>query len=222
MKRILSTKKLSADQRALLVNSGLTCVEYDAISIELLDFDMPDVIENAIFTSQNAVRSFLKNKSENTTIGRIFCVGEKTARILTKNGKNVTKIEENASKLATFITNSIKNEQFYFFAGNLQKDDITAIEKTTKNRIFELKTYKTRLKPTKFDQIFDGILFFSPSGVQSFTMENKLDLTPAFCIGKTTASEAKKHTDKVLVANNTSVESVIREAVKTLEADDKE
>ena len=72
------------------------------------------------------------------------------------------------------------------------------------------------LNPMKFHQLFDGILFFSPSGVQSFMVENSMESAMAFCIGETTASEAKKHTENVVIANSTSIESVIAKSVKTL------
>nr|MBX2828949.1 uroporphyrinogen-III synthase [Flavobacteriaceae bacterium] len=68
----------------------------------------------------------------------------------------------------------------------------------------------------KFDQKWDGILFFSPSGIKSFLSENTMGNAIAICIGETTASEAKKYTRNVIVANATRIESVIAKAVKTL------
>ena len=177
---------------------------------------MPTHMDNAIFTSQNAVRSFLKSKAENTSISKVFCVGQKTASILSENGLNVIKIEENAAKLANFITKSFENESFYFLSGNLRKEEISNIQKTSKNSIFELKTYETTLNPMKIVQFFDGIMFFSPSGVQSFMAENSIESAKAFCIGETTASEAKKHTKNVVIATSTSIESVIAKTVKNL------
>ncbi len=76
--------------------------------------------------------------------------------------------------------------------------------------------YKTTLNPKKFDRQFDAVLFFSPSGVQSFFSENNIAIGKAICIGKTTASEAKKYTDNVVIANATTVESVIAKVVKIL------
>lgn len=68
----------------------------------------------------------------------------------------------------------------------------------------------------KFAQKWDGILFFSPSGVESFVLENNLANSAVFCIGETTAAAAKKYTSSVIVANSTTVESVIAKAVKAL------
>jgi len=220
VKTLLSTKKLTLPQKDLLLNSGISLVEYNAISIEYLPFYTPEKIKNAIFTSQNAVHSFFQNKSNKTQIEQVFCVGDKTRALLVENGQNVVKNEQNASNLANFIKESYKNEKFCFFCGNLKSDAIIEISKTSKNVVFEVKTYQNELKMKHFDQTFNGIMFFSPSGVLSFTSENNMAKTTAFCIGGTTASEAKKHTNTIIIANSATIESVIAKVVKTFKEND--
>ena len=51
-------------------------------------------------------------------------------------------------------------------------------------------------------------MFYSPSTVQSFLKENDAEAI-AFCIGETTANEARKHFKDVRVAKVPTVESVI-------------
>jgi len=51
-------------------------------------------------------------------------------------------------------------------------------------------------------------MFYSPSTVESFVRSNNGEII-AFCIGETTAKEAKKHFDDVRVAKVPTVESVI-------------
>ena len=88
-----------------------------------------------------------------------------------------------------------------------------------KIQFFEVKTYETVQKPTHFSQKWDAILFFSPSGVQSYFSANEKEVKKEpfhICIGETTASEAKKFTKNIVVANATSVESVIAKTVKVL------
>lgn len=216
MKSVLSTKRLTLSQRELLLNSGLSFAEYDAITIEFIDFEAPNEIENAIFTSQNAVNSFFKNGIRSNAVQNSFCVGEKTKAILLNIGQNVIKTAQNGSELALFITKKHKNDTFLYFSGNRRNDDLPKALKNAKINLFEVKTYKTELKSMNFAQKWDGILFFSPSGVESFVLENNLVNSTAFCIGETTATEAKKYTNNVIVANSTTVESVIAKAVKTL------
>ena len=220
MKRILSTKRLSIGQKELLLNAGFSFLDYNAIEIVPLEITIPERIENAIFTSGNAVDIVFKNNPQNIKIDRVFCVGLKTSQKLTKLGQNVVKTAENASELGDFIKKTHQNDDFYFFSGSLRMDDLPEAIKSSKNRLFELKTYKTELKNRKFEQKFDGILFFSPSGVSSFTSENSLDDILVFCIGETTASEARRYTSNVHVANQTTIESVIAKAVKILRTND--
>lgn len=216
MKNILSTKILTSAQRTLLNDNGLNVVEYDAILVKSLEFKVPNHIENAIFTSQNAVKSFFESSNTlKNDIKRFFCVGEKTKLLLEENDQKVIKMGVNASELATFIVKEHQNEQFFFFCGNLRRDEIPLALEKAKIDIFEVKTYETELNLINFDQKWDEILFFSPSGVQSFTAKNKIGESCIICIGETTASEAKKHTNNIKIANETTIDSVINEAIKT-------
>ena len=53
-------------------------------------------------------------------------------------------------------------------------------------------------------------MFYSPSTVQSYKQENiATDDMIAFCIGETTAKEARKHFNDVRIAKIPTVESVI-------------
>ena len=72
----------------------------------------------------------------------------------------------------------------------------------------EVEAYKTMINPIKIDDAFTGVLFYSPSGIDSYLEKNATDKV-AFCIGETTALEARKHFDKVEVANMPDVESVL-------------
>lgn len=214
-KRVLSTKLLSEPQKKLFTDAKIEPVAYDAIQIEFLDFETPTTIKNAIFTSKNAVYA-LRNSTANKLFGQIqhsYCVGKNTRALLEEIGQKVTKTTEYASELANFIVKECKNEVFYFFCGNLRSDEIPTRLKNAKIDCFEVKTYKTELNSVKFEQKWDYILFFSPSCVQSFIAENNLNDATAICIGTTTASEAKKHTKNVCIAEETTIDSVIAKAI---------
>lgn len=220
MKTVLSTKKLKVNQQELLLNAGLSFVAYNAITIEMMPVKMDISVKNAIFTSQNAVRSILRC---DLAIERCFCVGDKTKVLLEQNGYKVIEMERNSFELGQLIVKNYKNEAFYYFCGSIRRDELPAVLKTSEIEIVETKTYKTILNTKKFEQKWDGILFFSPSGVKSYFEANsdtkkKGDSheTVLICIGETTASEAKKYSANVVIANATSVESVIAKAVKIL------
>lgn len=217
MKNILSTKKLNPDQRELFSQQGLCLVDYNAIAIVFLDFKAPKPINNAIFTSQQAVHSFLAKTQGDLGLKNCFCVGDKTKTLLEKNGLNVIEIGQNAAELAQKILKNYKNKVFYYFCGTIRREELPNALKSEKMTLFEVKTYKTVLKTKKFDQKWDGILFFSPSGVASYISENKHQTnTYAFCIGLTTASSARKHFKRVVVANTNTIESVLEKTIEVL------
>jgi uroporphyrinogen-III synthase len=214
-KTILSTKKLTSTQKKMFQNANISVTDYNAIEINFLDFESPKKISCAIFTSQNAVKAFFSRHNLNSSeIEKMFCVGEKTESVLVKNGQKVTKMMKNASELANFIKKTQKHEAFHFFCGSLRRDEIPSTLKKENIAIFEVKTYETVLKISNIEQKWDGIMFFSPTGVQSFSAKNKIENQTAFCIGKTTSSEAKKYTLNVFEAEKTTIESVIEKAIK--------
>jgi len=217
MKSILSTKKLTSAQKNLILGAGFSVVEYDAIHIEFLDVEFPKNLENLIFTSKNGVQAFLKTQPDlNIETFSCFCVGSKTESSLIKKGLNVAKTAQNAADLADFIVKNYKNTHFTFFCSAIRRDELP--DCLTKNQVSfeEIVCYKTKSNPQEFKQEFDAILFFSPSGVQSFSAVNHFKHMLSVCMGNTTAAEVQKHTQNVTVANATTIESVIARAVKAL------
>ena len=73
----------------------------------------------------------------------------------------------------------------------------------------EVECYQTSLTPRKIDEKYNGILFYSPTGIESYLKDNETFNNVAFCIGETTATEARKHFEKVIVAKVSTVESVL-------------
>lgn len=214
MPSVLSTKKLSKNQKELLLNASLSLVEYNAIKIEFQALPMGfSSVENAIITSKNAAKALINGRIQ---IENCFCVGDKTTTFLEENGFSVLETAVNASALAGIITNRYSDKSFTFFCGNKRREELPKLLKEKKVRFEEIKVYRTSLNFREFQQKFDGILFFSPSGVQSFAKLNKFENAIAFCIGSTTASEAKKYTDHIEIANQPGIENVIARAAKIL------
>lgn len=209
--RVLSTKKLLLNQRELLLNAGLSFLEYDALRITYRNVEISlKPTPFCIITSQNGARSFLKQQKI-PTHASYFCVGSKTAAILSKNKLNVVHIAQNAADLAHFIIKNHKNEVFSYFCGNRRRDELPTLLKEVGIVCNETVIYETHEHVQAFDQTFDGVLFFSPLGVSAFAKSNPIPI--AFCIGETTAIAAKKHTNVVVVSNATTIESTIAKAV---------
>jgi len=226
MTTILSTRKLLPAQESMFLNNGIEVVQHDGISIAFNDFELPNAQDYYIFTSRNAVKAYLNKTKNNTPLQNshihCFCVGQKTRSYLIENGLKVIKMTENASELANFIVNNHQNASFSLLVGNRNRPELR--EQLSQNNIefSEVEAYTTTLTPKKFQEDFDGILFFSPSGIQSFTQKNELSQRAAFCIGETTAREAKKFTDNVQISLETTVESVITLTINSLSRTKKE
>jgi len=213
MPSVLSTKKLALNQKELLLNSGIGFVEYDAISNKFIDFDLrKEVVENAIFTSKNAVKAIAEKHLE---IKNCFCVGDKTSAFLKEKGYLIVETAENAKDLAQKIIQDHNEKQFHFFCGNKRREELPHLLRENNIQLSETVVYETSLNFKKFESDFDGILFFSPSAVQSFTKENKIN-SIAFCIGETTVNEVKKHSENVIIASKPSIENVIVKVVSNL------
>lgn len=211
MRTVLSTKKLAAHQKQLLLNTGIGLVEYEAIKTEFLDFEVTGKLNNCIITSKTAVKAIIKKGIEACNY---FCVGEKTSELLRENNFNIAETANYGKDLAKIIVEKYLEEDFTFFCGDQRREDLPSILREHRVKLTEVTAYKTSLNPKKFPQEFEGVLFFSPTGVKSFTAENKMRSSAAFCIGNTTASEAKKHTDNIIIATNPSIENVIVQVVK--------
>jgi uroporphyrinogen-III synthase len=114
-------------------------------------------------------------------------VGSKTKSFLEKKGFTVIESADYAEDLIEVIDSKYKGNSFTFFCGNIRKNTIPFYFQQNKIAYNEIVVYETKLKPHQIKKPFDGILFFSPSGVSSFLENNTLENKMCFCIGTTTA-----------------------------------
>ena len=144
----------------------------------------------------------------------MFCVGLKTKALLEENGFNVMVYVDYASDLAEIITLIYSSESYTFFSGNLRKETLPKALKEAKIKFNEIQVYETTLTPQKIKTTVDGILFFSPSAVESYLKDNKVKAEICFCIGNTTAESLDKVTKNIIVADHPSVENVIEDVIE--------
>ncbi|PKP10820.1 MAG: uroporphyrinogen-III synthase [Bacteroidetes bacterium HGW-Bacteroidetes-3] len=209
-KKILSTKKLSATQKELLNNFTVDEIELIEIAFNT-SIKLTSPIKNAVFTSKNAVKSvFDQFSAAELQFENVYCVGDKTAKFLEEKNVKVTVKANSSEELADEILLNKNIEEVYFFCGNLRRDDLPEILTENNVKVNEIEVYSTNFKPTKIKNIYDGILFFSPSSVKSYLLKNTDTQSIAFCIGNTTASEAINDFENVFVADEPTVENVIK------------
>lgn len=213
--QILSTKILSPLHKQELIKYGIEVIEADFIKTENKSFELKDLNESLIFTSQNAVQSVLSHpKAEELKKKNVYCVGLKTKTLLTDNGFNVVAYTGYASDLAEIITLIYRNESFTFFSGNLRRDTLPEALKENGIKFNEIQVYETTLQPQKIKANPEAILFFSPSGVKSYLKDNKIQKQICFCIGDTTAEALSKITKNIIIADQPTIEDVIEDVIQ--------
>ncbi|MEN9929127.1 MAG: Uroporphyrinogen-III synthase [Bacteroidota bacterium] len=216
--RILSTKVLLPHQLKALTDAGLEVVAYDFIQVEAKQFDLNGIKDNLIFTSQNAVQSFFTHPQFQALQSeliekKVFCVGMKSKNSLTEAGFDVVAYTDYASDLAEIITLVYANERYTFFSGNLRKATLPDALTEAGIEFNELEVYETQLNSHKTKGPFDALLFFSPSGVESYLKENKIKKEVCFCIGETTAEALVQITKNCIVAEHPSIEAVLEDVL---------
>lgn len=208
---IYSTKKLTDAQLALF-DSAVVVKSTDAIKINpnrLTKSSIRNEIENVIITSQNAVESLLTNFSATELqFKNIYCVGRKTKRLIEKRIGKVKHYESYAKDLAKHMVEFMDGTEATYFCSNLRLDTLPEIFSENNIKLNEIETYETKFDADKIEGNLDGIMFYSPSTVDSFLKQNKAKGI-AFCIGETTAAEARKYFEDVRIAKVPLVESVI-------------
>ena len=208
---IYSTKSLTEGQ-GLLFNDAIVATSNDAIKISLNRIPLGALKtprKNVIITSQNAVEAILTNcPAEDLQFKNIYCVGRRTKRMVEKRIGKVTHTAKNAKELANYLVEYIEGTEVTYFCSDLRLDFIPIILGENNIKVNEIEAYQTKYDAIKVDENIEGTMFYSPSTVQSFIKKNHANGI-AFCIGETTAVEAKKHFSDVRVAKVPTVESVI-------------
>lgn len=199
--RLLSTKILDPALKQRILSLGYSLIEY--AFIQIIERKTPPIEilgEALIFSSQNALKIGLKNPHLNPQIKSraCYCVGPKTKALLEANQIQVLGYAPTAGDLVQSLIDSQKT--FSFFCGTKRLNTIeTALKKA--NRLCQIvELYDTLLTPYQIEKPADGLLFFSPSAVESyFSLPQKIS-GPAFCLGSTTFDCYQKFGDQGIQA----------------------
>lgn len=208
---VFSTKKLSEIQKRLLSenvgvgDSDFVKIRFNRVAPKVVKNE----IENVIITSKNGVESLLNSfLKQELNFKNIYCVGRRTKKLIEQKIGAVAHSEKNAEKLAQYLSSNIKGQEVTYFCSDLRLDILPTVLTESGIVVNEIEAYKTMFSPVNVREQFSGVLFYSPSTVESYLQDNKPDKI-AFCIGESTAKEARKHFKNVQVAKLPTVESVI-------------
>jgi len=211
--KVFSTKSLSIGQTSILhQNTGIDMSDFITIQYNRLKpIIFKNTIENLVFTSQSAVESVLNSfVGSEIEITNIYCVGRRTKRLIERNISKVTHIENTTKKLADYLVKNLKSKEITYLCGNDQINELTTILSNNNIVVNEIESYKTTFTPNEISKDHKGILFFSPFGIKSFLTKNEVGDQIAFCIGDTTATEAKKYFTKVVTSKLPTAESLLK------------
>ena len=208
---IYSTKKLSeaqkktVDRSIKVLDSDFIKIRYNRIPAKV----MKQQHENVVITSKNGVEAILNSfTKDEIKFKNIFCVGRRTKKLIENSIGKVTYVAKNALKLAEYIAKETDIKTVTYFCSDLRLDVLPSYLQENDVVVNEIEAYKTMLSAVKIAASVSGVIFYSPSGIESYLTENSIDKI-AFCIGETTAVAARKHFENVLVASMPDVESVL-------------
>ena len=223
---ILSTRPIDAP----LINEA----KHQNIEIDILSFietvpirsiEVQQEIENAllkssavVFTSMNAVEAVANELDGHQPDWRIYSIGNTTRQLVKEyfGEEAIAGTAESAAELAELIVEEDNSDDIFFFCGEQRRDELPDILRSNDIDVNEIVVYQTIQVKHKIEKTYHGILFFSPSAVQSFFSNNKIsDQTILFAIGNTTATEIKKYTNnKIITGDEPGKENLVTEMIR--------
>ncbi len=186
----------------------LTFIATHPIQSELVDKEIDNALKQTatiVFTSMNAVEVVGQQIKEHQPNWKIYCIGTTTQQLVAEFfGQNaIAGTANDAASLAQLIIKDQPKEKLIFFCGDQRRDELPELLKKHSVESKEVIVYKTNAIHHLIQKKYDGILFFSPSAVESFFSNNQLsENTVLFAIGNTTAKELKKHSNNKIVISN--------------------
>ena len=171
-----------------------------------------------VFTSMNAVEA-VKDHLRFKPNWKIFSIGQTTKELIKEFfGENsVVGTAEDASQLANVIIEHHPKEVF-FFCGDQRRDEMPQKLNEVGITLEEIVVYKTSSTSKKLNKEYDGVLFFSPSAVDSFFITNTVASDAiVFAIGNTTAAAVNERVNnKIVIADKPGKEELVKKMLAYL------
>jgi len=223
--QILSTAPLddelieSAFRKGVEIEA-LSFIQMEPLREKNLAEELEELCESeitAVFTSVNAVNAINVFLKELKPKWNVYCIGHATRTAVLEyfDAALIKGVASNGEVLAGIIhSNNVSG--VVFFCGDKRLDALP--DKLHKEGIMvrEVVVYKTKQTPEHVTKHYQGILFFSPNGVNSFFSVNEVGpLTVLFAIGGTTAKAIHEKTNnKVVVSDVPSREEMVHKVIQ--------
>lgn len=220
---ILSTRRLDEDLAKTALDKGIIIDVVPFIRTEPVTGPSAAVIGQ--LTTQELQVIF-------TSVNAVHAVGAQLISLLPPwqvhglSGATMTAIQEHwpqlrpgitapdALSLAQALIEKGTGKEYVFFCGDRHREELPALLEQAGIRLRKEIVYRTLLTPHKLQKDYDGILFFSPSAVESYLRSNEPgSSTIFFAIGNTTAALLETKTaNPVVTASRPDAEQLVQEA----------
>jgi uroporphyrinogen-III synthase len=211
--QILSTRPLPV---SLIEEADEAGIQIDAISFieteALLDVNVCMEIEeiylqsaSVVFTSMNAVEAVATQQDDQQPDWEIYCTGNTTRKLVADyfGEEKIAGAAASAAELAGLIIENRLEREVIFFCGDQRREELPGLLEKNNIDVREVVVYQTIEVPHHIEKVYAGILFFSPSAVDSFFRNNKMnEKTIVFAIGNTTANTIKKYCSNTVITGD--------------------
>lgn len=211
----LESKNIFVDVKPL---TGILPLVNNFLSEKL--FQLAQTKITAIFTSANGVKAAANLLHKTTTNWDIACLDKATYFAVQEyfpNNKVVLTAKDGDTLGQALVAHNFEGAPAVFFCGNKRLDTIPFMFKAHHIALEEVMVYQTQMKAQQFTKAYNGILFFSPSAIDSYFVRNEFPKnTVAFCIGNTTADALTRklnHPAIVVQAAEHTVASLLEAAI---------
>lgn len=223
---ILSTRPIDSSLIEEANTAGIDIDEISFIETEPIQtIEVQQEIANAmlqssavVFTSMNAVEAVANELLDQQPDWRIYSIGNTTKQLVKKyfGEESIAGTADSAAELAELIADEGYDDEVIFFCGDQRRDELPDILRSNDIEVNEIVVYQTIAVPFKVEKKYHGILFFSPSAVESFFSNNKAaEQTILFAIGNTTATTLKKFSNnKIIISDEPGKENLVRKMME--------
>lgn len=226
--KILSTRPLNDE---ILQDAALQGIDISVLSFidtaPIQSIEVAEEVEQAsllqtavIFTSMNAVEAVTEILFGLVPDWQVYCIGFTTRNLVAAyfGEDGIAGTADSAANLAKKIVKDANSDEVYFFCGDQRREELPAILSGAGIIVNEIVVYETIATPHKLTEPFAGVLFYSPSAVDSFFQHNNLgDHALAFAIGITTATAIEKYcANKIIIADEPGKEQLVAKAIEIL------
>lgn len=195
---IVSTRTLTSERLIDLQTKGWKFTHHDFISKVIHvpeDLTAQSIDKHVVLTSITGVKSFLQIAGHlqlNVADYNIYCISRGTKEYAAASGLNIKAFALNASALAEEILKDVEVKAVTHVSSNLRRDELSDKLMKAGVHVHDVTAYRTEFTPIVIEALYDALVFFSPSAVDSFLSRNLIQQVPCFCIGKTTAHYARQ------------------------------